>query len=107
MFLHQPPIGAITLLVIAIYFPDPDRTAVTHHGESWLQRIKYFDPIGTALFMPAVICLLLALQWGGTTYAWDSGRIIALFVLFGVADPGLPVRAVQRCRTTPRCRRAS
>lgn len=23
-------------------------------------------------------------QWGGTTYAWDSGPIIALFVVFGV-----------------------
>lgn len=43
-----------------------------------------FDPIGTLLFIPAIVCLLLALQWGGTTYAWDSGRIIALFVVFGV-----------------------
>jgi hypothetical protein len=43
-----------------------------------------FDPIGTVLFVPAIICLLLALQWGGTEYAWNSGRIIALFVVFGV-----------------------
>lgn len=48
------------------------------------QHIMNFDPYGTAVFMPAIICLLLALQWGGTTYAWKSGRIIALFVLFGV-----------------------
>jgi hypothetical protein len=34
--------------------------------------------------MPAVVCVLLALQWGGTTYDWNDGRIIALFVLFGV-----------------------
>jgi hypothetical protein len=34
--------------------------------------------------MPAVVCILLALQWGGTTYAWHNGRIIALFVLFGI-----------------------
>lgn len=34
--------------------------------------------------MPAIICLLLALQWGGTKYAWDNGRMIALFVIFGV-----------------------
>lgn len=34
--------------------------------------------------MPAIICLLLALQWAGTTYPWNDRRIIALFVLFGV-----------------------
>ena len=35
-------------------------------------------------FIPSIICLLLALQWGGTKYAWSSGRIIALFVVFGI-----------------------
>ena len=34
--------------------------------------------------MPCIIYLLLALQWGGTTYAWGDGRIIALFVVFSV-----------------------
>jgi hypothetical protein len=37
---------------------------------------------GTACFLPAIVCLLLALQWGGSKYAWNSGRIIALLVLF-------------------------
>lgn len=34
--------------------------------------------------MPAIICLLLALQWGGSKYEWKSGTIIALFVVAGV-----------------------
>jgi hypothetical protein len=76
------PIGAITIFVIALFFPDPQRKTVK--DEPWSVRIWQFDPIGTSLFMPAIICLLLALQWGGTTYAWSNGRIIALFVLFGV-----------------------
>ncbi|KAF7546525.1 hypothetical protein G7Z17_g8368 [Cylindrodendrum hubeiense] len=42
------------------------------------------DPIGFVLFVPSIICLLFTLQWGGTTYAWNSGQIIALFVVFGV-----------------------
>lgn len=46
------------------------------------RRFFQFDPVGTALFVPAIICLLLALQWGGTTYAWSSGRVIALLVVF-------------------------
>lgn len=36
------------------------------------------------VFIPAIVCLLLALQWGGTKYPWSNGRIIALLVLFGV-----------------------
>lgn len=47
-------------------------------------HIKRLDPLGMSLFAPAVICLLLALQWGGSTYAWNNARIIALFVVFGV-----------------------
>lgn len=34
--------------------------------------------------MPWIACLLLALQWGGTTYAWSSWRCILLLVLFSV-----------------------
>lgn len=34
--------------------------------------------------MPWVISLLLALQWGGSKYAWGSWRIILLLTLFGV-----------------------
>ena len=48
------------------------------------QRIDRLDPLGTACFLPGIVCLLLALQWGGSTYAWDDGRIIALLILFGV-----------------------
>lgn len=46
--------------------------------------MQQFDIPGTIIFIPAIVCLLLALQWGGTTYPWSDGRIIALFVVFGV-----------------------
>ena len=76
------PIGAIAIVVIALFFPDPHREVT--NDDTWRQRIKRFDPFGTAVFMPAIICLLLALQWGGTQYPWNSWRIIFLLVLFGV-----------------------
>ncbi|KAF7864109.1 uncharacterized protein EAF02_010077 [Botrytis sinoallii] len=34
--------------------------------------------------MSATISLLLALSWGGTTFAWVSARIVALLTLAGV-----------------------
>ncbi|KAJ7708403.1 major facilitator superfamily domain-containing protein [Mycena olivaceomarginata] len=39
---------------------------------------------GTLVFIPAIVSLLLALQWGGSKYEWENGRIIALFVIFSV-----------------------
>lgn len=32
----------------------------------------------------STVCLLFALQWGGVRFPWTDGRIIALFVLFGL-----------------------
>jgi len=70
------------MIVIVIFFKAPDREAVASLG--WKERVKEFDLWGTSVFIPAVVCLLLALQWGGTKYPWGSWRIILLFVLFGV-----------------------
>lgn len=50
----------------------------------FLKTARQLDPIGTLLFVPSIICLLLALQWGGMTYDWKTGRIIALLTLFGL-----------------------
>ncbi|KAK0702544.1 major facilitator superfamily domain-containing protein [Apiosordaria backusii] len=76
------PIGAVTIAAIVFIFPDPKREI--KNDDTLRQRIMRFDPFGTIVFMPAIICLLLALQWGGTQYAWSNWRIILLFVLFGV-----------------------
>jgi MFS family permease len=70
------------MLVILIFFKAPERAAVANLG--WKARIKEFDLYGTAFFIPAIISLLLALQWGGTKYPWNSWRIILLFCFFSV-----------------------
>ncbi|KAJ5172880.1 hypothetical protein N7492_005473, partial [Penicillium capsulatum] len=74
------PIGAVTLVVIAFFLHAP-----SIRSTSTLKRqIIRLDPLGSIFFLPGVICLLLALQWGGTQYAWSNGRIIALLVLAGL-----------------------
>ena len=77
------PLGAVTAVGILLFLrisSSPKRIA----EGGIIAKLAQFDPLGTSLFVPSVICLLLALQWGGTTYAWSDGRIIALFVLFGI-----------------------
>ncbi|KAJ5358444.1 uncharacterized protein N7496_010857 [Penicillium cataractarum] len=74
------PIGGFTLAMLFFFLRVPH----TPQPCGWKRQILRLDPLGSVLFLPSVICFLLALQWGGTTYAWNSGRIIALFVLSGV-----------------------
>ncbi|KAB5571953.1 major facilitator superfamily domain-containing protein [Coniochaeta sp. 2T2.1] len=75
------PIGAVTIaIMIMLWNPPP----VKHEPVPALTHLKRLDPIGMAFFLPAIVCLLLALQWGGSTYAWHDRRIIALFVVFAV-----------------------
>ena len=42
------------------------------------------DPLGTTLIIGAVVCFLLALQWGGTTKSWDDKDVIGTLVGFGI-----------------------
>lgn len=80
------PIGAVTILSILIFLKHPKQKL--DNNQTWKARLLKLDPIGTAFFMPSIICLLLALQWGGTKYPWNNGRIIALFVVFAVLISG-------------------
>jgi hypothetical protein len=79
-FLPSLPIGGITLLIVALFLNTPPRSTTA----TLKRQLIRLDPLGTVLFLPGVICLLLALQWGGSTYSWNSARIILLFVLAGV-----------------------
>ncbi|OLN93250.1 putative HC-toxin efflux carrier TOXA 22 [Colletotrichum chlorophyti] len=74
------PVGAVTILAIARFFPDPVRSVPQ---QTWRTRLRQVDPLGNVLFPSAVVCLLLALNWGGIKYPWASARIVVLFLVFG------------------------
>lgn len=44
-------------------------------------KLKKIDYFGLLFFLASCCCIILALVWGGSTYPWDSGRIIALLVI--------------------------
>ncbi|KAI3343476.1 major facilitator superfamily transporter [Ustulina deusta] len=48
-------------------------------------RLKNFDVLGTVLSTGSILSLVLAINFGGVLYPWDSGSTIALFVVGGVA----------------------
>ena len=84
------PIGAVTVAIISIVLKLP---GPRNGNLSIRDQFAQLDPLGTLFFLPSTVCLLLALQWGGSTYTWSNGRIIALLVLFGVL--GLAFVAIQ------------
>ena len=73
------PLGGFCALVILFFVASFSGGKPTTPG--FVDRLKQMDIPGTILLLPGVVCLLLALQWGGTEYAWKNGRIIALLVL--------------------------
>jgi len=78
IFYINLPVGAVSVAVISVFFHDPQRKK---EPRTWKQILWQLDPIGTICFMPAIICLLLALHWGGHTYAWDNSRVTSLLML--------------------------
>ncbi|KAG8168086.1 hypothetical protein KVR01_003775 [Diaporthe batatas] len=75
------PIGGFTLIFMIFFWNPPAKKT---EPAPLMVHIKRLDPLGTFFCVPAVVCLLLALQWGGATYAWANWRIILLLVLCGV-----------------------
>lgn len=75
------PLGGITCLFLLFLYKakKPAKAAA-----GWKDVLLQLDPLGLLFFLPSMISLLLALQWGGTEYPWDSPPIISLFVVFGV-----------------------
>ncbi|RPA91074.1 MFS general substrate transporter [Choiromyces venosus 120613-1] len=62
---------------------DPDTGEQLSKGTS-MQKISVIDWPGLALFLVACIAIILALTWGGATYAWHSAQVVILLVLGGI-----------------------
>ncbi|KAJ5305715.1 hypothetical protein PENANT_c041G09073 [Penicillium antarcticum] len=96
------PIGAVTFFFVLFFFQNP-KPILTKN--TFKEQVKELDLLGSFFFLPAIISLLLALQWGGTKYDWSNGRIIGLFVVFGVlilVFMGIQYRAQDKATIPPR-----
>ncbi|KAF3017953.1 hypothetical protein E8E15_004372 [Penicillium rubens] len=96
------PLGGVTFFFLLFFFQTPKAILKKN---TFKEQMKELDLIGSFFFLPSIISLLLALQWGGTKYAWGSGRIIGLFVVFGVLGLvfiGVQIWAGDRATVPPR-----
>lgn len=75
------PIGALVCALLVFVIED---TPPVLGDLPFKEKLSRIDIPGSMVFIPCMVCLLLALQWGGQEYPWSDGRIIALLVLFGV-----------------------
>ena len=69
------PLGLATFLGVL-----PLRLSSTRNSRTKLrQKIKDIGLGSTSLLFAGIFCLILGLQYGGTTFNWQNGRIIGLF----------------------------
>ncbi|KAL9599890.1 MAG: hypothetical protein Q9219_003523 [cf. Caloplaca sp. 3 TL-2023] len=76
------PIGGAgaAIILFTFYTPDAFKPVQATPKEKLLQM----DLIGTFTIMAAVVCYVLALQYGGITKPWGSSTVVGLLVGFGL-----------------------
>ncbi|RDL36727.1 putative Efflux pump antibiotic resistance protein [Venustampulla echinocandica] len=77
------PVGGFTIVVLVFFFKNSQNQKINEG--SVVSKLKQLNFLHLFVFSGSIVCLLLALEWGGTTYSWSSGRIIGLLVVSGVA----------------------
>ncbi|HET7763043.1 MAG TPA: MDR family MFS transporter [Phycicoccus sp.] len=74
LFFAAVPFGVVATLVIARFLHLPHQ-----------RRDARVDSLGIATLAAALVAILLATSWGGTTYPWGSATIIGLYAVGALA----------------------
>jgi hypothetical protein len=53
-------------------------------GKTQKEKLQTIDWVGAVLFVAALACLIMGINFGGVKWAWGDGRSIALFVVSGI-----------------------
>lgn len=73
-------IGGLAAPVYLFILPKSD----PRRGEGAASRFKSLDVLGSVLSAGAITSFVMVISFGGSVYAWDSGRTIGLFVVTGL-----------------------
>lgn len=92
------PIGGLAAFIIVFFFKTPKGAKPIE--ATWRENILQLDPSGCVLIIGAVVCYLLALQWGGMQKNWSNSTLIGtligfilIFIAFGFNEWWLGERA--------------
>jgi hypothetical protein len=70
------PIGGAAFIALFVFL------RVNHERDpSWRRRLARIDFTGNAIFVAAIVAMLLALTWGGAVYEWNTYHVIVPLVL--------------------------
>ena len=74
------PIAALFAPAYIFILPSINQLANT----TLAKKLRMLDWIGTVIFLAGCTCFSMAINFGGTVFAWDSGSSIALIVMTGL-----------------------
>ncbi|KAL0078499.1 major facilitator superfamily [Phycomyces blakesleeanus] len=79
-------ISVVALVLIFFSIEGNTRTGITAAGREGVlsHQLAQLDIAGMGLWIAGIVCLVLALSWGGTTYAWNSSIVISLLCVSAV-----------------------
>ncbi|KAK8135998.1 hypothetical protein PG984_003938, partial [Apiospora sp. TS-2023a] len=89
------PLGGAVMIFIGLFVKIPNigtpAQPTTESATAPLtlhEKLLQIDLVGLFIFALATALFLVGLQWGGTTYAWDSGMVLG-FMIGGIVCFGL------------------
>lgn len=88
-YLNACVYGTTALLVLIFYRPPP--TTLRRQQSRVGHLVSQVDYIGIFVFAGSLASLLIALTWGGSTYAWNSTQVMAALIVgcVGILSFGL------------------
>ncbi|KAH5303795.1 hypothetical protein HBI12_177270 [Parastagonospora nodorum] len=74
------PLGGPIIALVLLFLKMPEH--IRPAPATWMEILAQLDIPGFATFLASLVCLTLALQWGGQTKPWNDGSVIATFAVW-------------------------
>ncbi|TIA85323.1 hypothetical protein E3P99_04028, partial [Wallemia hederae] len=72
------PLTGFSIAVIQFFLP------FKKVGGDWKTSLRRMDYLGSVIIFTATFCILLALNWGGNKFDWDTAPVLAPLIIGGL-----------------------